>query len=85
MFAPHFGSPRWRRADDDAGIDGENVGRAPRRRYQGNARMQIAGVIKYRRGHIKVLERDGIERCACEYNAVVKREYDRLLPPTAET
>ena len=47
--------------------------------------MQIAGLIKYRRGHIKVLERDGIERCACECYAVVKREYDRLLPPTAET
>lgn len=45
--------------------------------------MRTAGLIKYRRGHITVLEREGIERCACECYAVVKREYDRLLssPP----
>ena len=42
--------------------------------------MQAAGLIKCRRGHITVLERAGIEQCACECYAVVKREYDRLLP-----
>ncbi len=44
--------------------------------------LQEAGVIRYRRGHITVLDRDGLEKRACECYAVVKREYDRLLPAT---
>jgi CRP-like cAMP-binding protein len=39
-----------------------------------------AGLIEYRRGHISVLDRPGLERRTCECYAVVKREYDRLLP-----
>ncbi len=42
--------------------------------------LQEAGVIRYRRGHITVLDRDGLEKRSCECYAVVKREYDRLLP-----
>ena len=42
-------------------------------------KLQQAGVIRYRRGHISVLERAGLERRACECYAVVKREMDRLL------
>ena len=42
-------------------------------------KLQEAGVIRYRRGHIAVLERRGLENRACECYAVVKREYDRLL------
>jgi len=42
--------------------------------------LQKAGLIDYRRGHITVLDRSGLERRVCECYAVVKREYDRLLP-----
>ena len=42
--------------------------------------LQRAGLLRYRRGHIEVLDRNGLEQRACECYAVVKREYDRLLP-----
>lgn len=42
--------------------------------------LQDAGLIQYRRGRIKVLARAGLEQVACECYAVVKREYERLLP-----
>jgi CRP-like cAMP-binding protein len=43
-------------------------------------KLQEAGLISYARGHIKVLDRPGLEKRTCECYAVVKREYDRLLP-----
>jgi CRP-like cAMP-binding protein len=43
-------------------------------------RLQEAGLIRYSRGHITILDRIGLESQACECYAVVKREYDRLLP-----
>jgi CRP-like cAMP-binding protein len=43
-------------------------------------RLQNAGLIRYTRGHIKVTDRPGLEQRACECYAVVKKEYDRLLP-----
>jgi CRP-like cAMP-binding protein len=42
--------------------------------------LQRAGLIQYRRGHIVVLDRAGLERRTCECYAVVKKEYERLLP-----
>lgn len=42
--------------------------------------LNDAGLISYHRGHIKVLDRAGLERRTCECYAVVKKEYDRLLP-----
>ncbi|NRF70191.1 Crp/Fnr family transcriptional regulator [Aquincola sp. S2] len=42
--------------------------------------LQRAGLIHYRRGHITVLDRPGLEQRTCECYAVVKKEYDRLLP-----
>ena len=42
--------------------------------------LQRAGYISYRRGHIAVLNRSGLEASSCECYAVVKKEYDRLLP-----
>jgi hypothetical protein len=45
-------------------------------------KMQKAGLISYYRGHIKVLDRAGLERRTCECYSVVKREYDRLIPAT---
>jgi hypothetical protein len=44
--------------------------------------LQHAGLIQYARGHIKVLDRPGLEKRTCECYAVVKREYERLLPRT---
>ncbi|MEX1074450.1 MAG: helix-turn-helix domain-containing protein, partial [Burkholderiales bacterium] len=46
-------------------------------------RLQAAGLIEYRRGHISVLDRAGLEARVCECYAVVKKEYDRLLPALA--
>jgi CRP-like cAMP-binding protein len=43
-------------------------------------KLQHAGLIKYARGHISVLNRAGLEKRTCECYAVVKKEYDRLLP-----
>ena len=42
--------------------------------------LQKAGLIQYSRGHIKVLDRAKLEKRVCECYAVVKKEYDRLLP-----
>jgi Mn-dependent DtxR family transcriptional regulator len=44
-----------------------------------------AGLIDYQRGHITVLDGPGLERRTCECYAVVKKEYDRLLPETTAT
>jgi CRP-like cAMP-binding protein len=43
-------------------------------------KLQAAGLIRYARGHITVLDRPGLEERTCECYAVVKKEYDRLLP-----
>src|SRR2546423_7987788 len=42
-------------------------------------RLQEQGLISYVRGHIKILDRRGLERAVCECYRVVKDEYDRLL------
>jgi len=42
-------------------------------------KLQHAGIIRYRRGHISVLERSGLEARACECYGVVKKEIGRLL------
>ena len=42
-------------------------------------KLQHAGLIRYRRGHIAVLDRAGLERRVCECYAVVKTELNRLL------
>ena len=42
--------------------------------------LQAAGLIRYARGRITVLDRDRLEQRSCECYAVVKKEYDRLLP-----
>lgn len=44
--------------------------------------LDEAGLIRYHRGRITVLDRGQLERRSCECYAVVKREYDRLLPET---
>ncbi len=42
--------------------------------------LQTKGLIRYARGRITVLDRDGLEKRTCECYAVVKKEYSRLLP-----
>jgi len=45
-------------------------------------KLQVAGLIRYTRGHISLLNRAALEERACECYAVVKKEYDRLIPDT---
>jgi len=48
-------------------------------------KLQKAGLIRYARGRINVLDRSGLEHATCECYAVVKKEYDRLLPSRLAT
>ena len=48
-------------------------------------RLQQAGVLRYRRGHISVLDRAGLEHRACGCYAALHREQGRLLAPTPST
>jgi len=43
-------------------------------------KLQAAGLIRYSRGRVTVLARSKLEKRVCECYAVVKKEYDRLLP-----
>ncbi len=49
---------------------------------EGATKLQKAGLIRYTRGRITILDRAGLEERTCECYAVVKREYERLLPAT---
>ena len=48
-------------------------------------KLQEAGLIRYARGRITVLDRPGLEARSCECYSVVRREYDRLLPDRQAT
>jgi CRP-like cAMP-binding protein len=52
---------------------------------EGALKLQAAGLIRYARGRISVLDRAGLEERTCECYAVVKKEYDRLLPEQIAT
>jgi hypothetical protein len=47
---------------------------------EGALELQKAGLIRYGKGRITVLDRAGLEKLTCDCYAVVKKEYDRLLP-----
>jgi CRP-like cAMP-binding protein len=47
--------------------------------------LQNAGLISYTRGHIHILDRNGLEKRSCECYEVVKKEYARLLPDEIAT
>lgn len=42
-------------------------------------KLQQAGIIRYRRGHITVLDQIGLKAHVCECYDVVKKEFDRLF------
>ena len=52
---------------------------------EGAGKLQKAGVLSYSRGRITVLDRPALEGLSCECYAVVKKEYDRLLPAQTAT
>ncbi len=52
---------------------------------EGALKLQKAGLIQYVRGQITVFDRKGLEKRSCECYAVVKKEYDRLLPAKLAT
>jgi CRP-like cAMP-binding protein len=41
--------------------------------------LQQAGLIRYARGKITILDRDGLEECACECYAIIRAETDKLM------
>ena len=41
--------------------------------------LQRAGLIRYKRGHVTILDRPGLEQRSCECYEISKREFDRLL------
>lgn len=52
---------------------------------EGARRLQELGLIRCARGRIQVLDRAGLAKHTCECYAVVKQEYERLLPEMAAT
>jgi CRP-like cAMP-binding protein len=52
---------------------------------EGALKLQKSGLIKYTRGHITVLDRQGLEKRTCECYEVVRKEYERLLPEQVST
>jgi len=43
--------------------------------------LQAAGLISYKHGHVKILDRKGLEAAACECYAVVRRKFDGIRRP----
>jgi CRP-like cAMP-binding protein len=56
------------------------LGITPERATEAALKLQNLGLINYERGMIRVLSRAGLEKRSCECYAVVKQEYERLLP-----
>ncbi|HEV7906454.1 MAG TPA: Crp/Fnr family transcriptional regulator [Pyrinomonadaceae bacterium] len=47
-------------------------------------KLQNDGVIKYKRGHIQIVDRKGLESISCECYPIVKKEFERLLGSNAQ-
>jgi len=47
-------------------------------------KLRKEGLIDYRRGHITVIDREGLDERSCECYAVVKRAFDHLLPEAGD-
>jgi Crp-like helix-turn-helix domain len=78
VIAEH-GSPAVKRTENDSGT-ANMLGARRAGVTEAAMKLQDAGLIRYRHGHIEVLDRPGAEQLVCECYAVVKREFDRLLP-----
>ena len=48
-------------------------------------RLQFAGLIRYRRGRIIILDKVGLEHLACECYGAIRRQTERVLPGTDES
>jgi CRP-like cAMP-binding protein len=46
--------------------------------------LQQANFIRYSRGHIEIIDLDGLRKTSCECYATVKAQYERLLRPVAD-
>jgi CRP-like cAMP-binding protein len=46
--------------------------------------LQRAGLIRYRRGQVTIIDRAGLEATACECYATVRREFDRIFTEPAK-
>lgn len=47
--------------------------------------LQKQGLVRYKRGKIEVLDRDGLEECACECYSALRRQTDLYFPSVALT
>jgi CRP-like cAMP-binding protein len=63
---------------------GNMLGLSPRDVTKATGLLENAGLIHYNSGEIRVINRAGIEERSCECYEVVKKESDRLLPPSVE-
>ena len=46
---------------------------------QSAQKLQEKGLIRYHRGHVQIVDQQGLEASACECFRVLREEYDRLL------
>jgi hypothetical protein len=44
--------------------------------------LQRSGLIRYKQGHVTILDRDGLEKLSCECYGITKKEFDRLFRET---
>jgi DNA-binding FadR family transcriptional regulator len=42
--------------------------------------LQHAGFIRYNRGRVTIMDREGLEDASCECYRIMRTEFDRLLP-----
>ena len=41
--------------------------------------LQRAGLIRYSRGKLKILDREGLEAASCECYRAIRRQFDQLI------